>query len=94
MQINDIQPAEGQGFQFPGEFEITAMGNAAGHLETLVPELLQGVGLTVLHETVSSRQSSGGTYTSVTIRFLCQTREDYDKAHAVLRGHDEIRFTL
>lgn len=94
MQINDIQPAEGQGFQFPGEFEITAMGNAAAHLETLVPELLQGVGLKVLHETVSSRQSSGGTYTSVTIRFLCQTREDYDQAHAVLRAHDEIRFTL
>ncbi|WP_250624906.1 DUF493 family protein [Pinirhizobacter soli] len=94
MQINDIQPAEGQGFQFPGEFEITAMGNAAAHLETLVPELLQGVGLEVLHETVSSRQSSGGTYTSVTIRFLCRTREDYDKAHEVLRAHDEIRFTL
>jgi len=94
MQTHDIQPAEGQGFQFPGEFEITAMGNAAAHLETLVPELLQGIGLEVLHETVSSRQSSGGTYTSVTIRFLCQTREDYDKAHTVLRDHDEIRFTL
>jgi len=94
MQLSDIQPGEGQGFQFPGEFEITAMGNAAAHLETLVPELLQGVGLKVLHETVSSRRSSGGTYTSVTIRFLCQTREDYDKAHDVLRAHDEIRFTL
>jgi putative lipoic acid-binding regulatory protein len=92
--IEDIKPAEGQGFQFPGEFEITAMGNAAAHLETLVPELLQSLELKVLHETVSTKQSSGGSYVSVTVAFECPSREKYDEAHAKLREHPEIRFTL
>jgi putative lipoic acid-binding regulatory protein len=31
-ELNDIEKNEGQGFQFPGSFEITAMGNANANL--------------------------------------------------------------
>ena len=33
--------AEGKGFQFPGEFEITAMGPAGSGLEEQIPALLE-----------------------------------------------------
>lgn len=46
--IDTIQAQqEGQGFQFPGEFEITAMGNASADLKTRVPQILEGIGVHV-----------------------------------------------
>ena len=65
---------EGQGFQFPGEFEITAMGNASADLPTRVPAILEGIGLHVLHETVKHRHAREGNFLAGTISFRCDTR--------------------
>ncbi|WP_266170569.1 YbeD family protein [Dyella subtropica] len=93
--IDSIQPQqEGQGFQFPGEFEITAMGNASADLPARVPQILEGIGLHVLHETVKHRQSREGNFLSVTVSFHCDNREQYDLAHSTLRADPDIRFTL
>jgi len=96
MQPIDFTKAkeEGKGFQFPGEFEITAVGNTSANLPELVPQLLQSVGLQVLHETVRQRESSGGNYVSVTVSFRCDNREQYEAAHQVLRDSPDIRHTL
>jgi putative lipoic acid-binding regulatory protein len=48
---------EGKGFQFPGEFEITALGEAEADLPRHVPHLLEGIGLHVRHDTISQRAS-------------------------------------
>jgi putative lipoic acid-binding regulatory protein len=85
---------EGQGFQFPGEFEIVAMGNATAGLEAKVPEILAAIGLTVLHETIGSKTSKEGNFMSVTVSFVCPTREKYDEAHAALRADPNIRYTM
>ena len=93
--LGEIKPKqEGQGFQFPGEFEITAMGNASADLKARVPEILEGVGLHVLHETVRHKHSREGKFLSVTVQFRCDTRERYDAAHAALRADPDIRYTL
>jgi putative lipoic acid-binding regulatory protein len=93
--LDEIKPKqEGQGFQFPGEFEITAMGNASADLKARVPEILEGVGLHVLHETVRHRHSREGNFLSVTVSFRCESREEYDAAHAALRADADIRYTL
>jgi putative lipoic acid-binding regulatory protein len=96
MQPIDFSKAkqDGQGFQFPGEFEITAMGNASADLKARVPQLLEGIGLHVLHETVRHKHSREGNFLSVTVSFRCETREQYDLAHSVLRADPDIRFTL
>jgi putative lipoic acid-binding regulatory protein len=85
---------EGKGFQFPGEFEITAVGKADADLPARVPDLLARAGLDVLHETVRERASAAGNYVSVTISFRCNTREEYETAHAVLRADPAVRYTL
>jgi putative lipoic acid-binding regulatory protein len=96
MQEIDFTQAkkDGQGFQFPGEFEITAMGNADADLKARVPQILEGVGLHVLHETVRHKHSREGKFLSVTVQFRCDTRERYDAAHAALRADPDIRYTL
>ncbi|WHZ19882.1 MAG: hypothetical protein OJF55_002031 [Rhodanobacteraceae bacterium] len=92
--LDDIEKQEGQGFQFPGSFEITAMGVANANLRERVQEILHALGLTVLEASVRERSSSQGNYVSVSVMFTCPTREKYEAAHAALRAHPDIRYTL
>ena len=85
---------ESQGFQFPGVFEITAMGPAEAGLEAEIPRLLTDAGLSVLHETVRVRASSAGRFVSVAIEFRAESRAEYDAAHVALRAHPEVKWTL
>jgi putative lipoic acid-binding regulatory protein len=85
---------QAKGFQFPGVFEITAMGPVEAKLEEVIPRELVAAGLTVLQETVRSRASSGGRYVSITISIQAQDRGQYEAAHAVLRAHPDIKATL
>ena len=93
--LDDIAPQNPQqGFQFPGVFEITAMGNARAQLEDEVQRIIRDAGLEVLAEAVRVRPSREGNYVSVTASFMCPTREKYDEVHAALRAHPEVRWTL
>lgn len=92
MEIRSDNPEHG--FQFPGEFEITAMGPAAAGLETEVPNLLMAAGLTVVPGTLSTRPSRAGNYVSVRLAFRAASREEYEAAHAALRGHPGVKWTL
>lgn len=92
MNIQSDNPEHG--FQFPGQFEITAMGPAGAGLESEIPDLLERAGIAVLRETVSTRDSTGGKYVSVKLSFRAETRAQYDAAHAALRDHPEVKWTI
>jgi putative lipoic acid-binding regulatory protein len=92
MEIKTDNPEHG--FQFPGDFEITAMGPAGVGLEDEIPRLLEAAGIVVLHETVAARTSSGGKFVSIKLTFRADSREQYDAAHAALREHPEVKWTI
>ena len=93
--LNDLQPQNPQqGFQFPGAFEITAMGNARAGLEQRVPQIIAGLGMSVLDGSLRTRASSEGHYVSVSVTFTCPSREKYEAAHAALRADPDVRWTL
>ncbi|MGB0132831.1 DUF493 family protein [Dokdonella sp.] len=95
QNLDDIKPdSPDQGFQFPGDFEITALGRADADLESRVPELLSKLGLPVVAGSLRSKPSKEGNYVSVSVTFSCPDREAYDAAHAALREQPEIRWTL
>ena len=83
-----------QGFQFPGVFEITAMGRSDADLERRVPEIVESVGVSVLAGSLRVRPSREGNYLAVSVSFTCPDREHYDAAHEALRAADGIRWTL
>ena len=83
-----------QGFQFPGVFEITAMGRADADLERRVPEIVESIGVSVLAGSQRVRPSREGNYVAVTVAFTCPSREKYDAAHSALRADPGIRYTL
>ncbi len=92
MEIKSDNPEHG--FQFPGTFELSAMGAANIGLERDLPQLLQSAGVEVLNERIAWKHSSNGKYVSVRIAFKAENREQYDAAHAVLRDHPEVKWTL
>ncbi len=92
MDIQSDNPDHG--FQFPGTFELSALGPADSGLERVLPQLLSDAGIDVQSETVQWKHSSNGKYVSVRIGFRADSREQYDLAHQVLRDHPEVRWTL
>jgi len=93
--LDEIQPERpDQGFQFPGIFEVTAMGRADGPILERVPEILERIGVSVQAGSLRTRPSREGKYLSVTIAFTCPDREHYDAAHAALRADESVKWTL
>jgi len=92
MEIKSDNPEHG--FQFPGNFELSAMGTADKGLESELPRLLTAAGVTLLEESISWKHSSNGKYVSVRIGFRADSREQYDAAHQALREHPEVKWTL
>ncbi len=92
MEIKSDNPEHG--FQFPGTFELSAMGPAERGLEAELPRLLTAAGVDVLEESVHWKHSSNGRYVSVRISFRAASREQYDRAHQLLRDHPEVKWTL
>ena len=93
--LDDLQPQNPQqGFQFPGAFEITAVGNASAGLEQRVADIIAGLGMSVLEGSRRTRASSEGHYVSVSVTFTCPSREKYAAAHAALRSDPDVRWTL
>ncbi len=92
MEIKSDNPEHG--FQFPGQFELSAMGAANIGLEHELPRLLQAAGIDVLKERISWKTSSNGKYVSVRLVFKAENRQQYDTAHEALRDHPEVKWTL
>ena len=92
MEIKSDNPEHG--FQFPGTFELSAMGTANTGLETELPQLLEKAGVEVLAERITWKHSSNGKYVSVRISFHSESREHYDTVHAALRRHPHVKWTL
>ena len=92
MDIHSDNPDHG--FQFPGEFELSAMGPSNANLPSVLPALLAEAGVHLVTETVETRESSGGNFVSVRLRFRAESREQYEAAHAALRAHPDVKWTI
>ena len=92
MDIQSNDPSHG--FQFPGTFELSAMGLAETQLERELPRMLMAAGIDVVSEQINWRHSSTGKFVSVRIAFRAASREDYDRAHLALREHPDVKWTL
>lgn len=92
MDITSDNPDHG--FQFPGVFEISALGAANTGLEQDIPRLLREAGIEVLEETIQWRESSGGNAVRVKLSFKADSRQQYEAAHEALRAHPEVKWTI
>ncbi|MCB1785529.1 MAG: DUF493 domain-containing protein [Chromatiaceae bacterium] len=83
-----------QGFEFPCEYQIKAMGQDDGHFHELVVEIIERHCNTVQHESLRLRPSSGGKYVSVSITIVADSREQLDAIYDDLTAHDKVLVRL
>lgn len=91
---NDNEPTDaGQGFEFPGSFEVTVVGNADAGIEDKLTGIIRNLGMHVIDASLRSRASGKGTYVSVSAEFTCPSREKLEALHAALRADNDIHYT-
>lgn len=88
------QASEERGFTFPSTLEVSVLGKTDDALELLVPEILLGVGVSVVEGSLRTRMSREGHYRSVGVAFFCPDRVTYDTVHQALRAHPAVKWTL
>lgn len=85
---------QGEAYDFPGAFELSAMGAADAGIAEALPGLVEAAGAQVLAGSLSSRASSGGNYVAVRISFLASDRGQLDAVHAAVREHPGVKWLL
>ncbi len=90
----DNDATEARGFRFPGRFTITAIGDAEAGLPERLPALLVAAGLEVDAGQITQRPSRHGNYLAVRLPLHCNSRDDYERAHQLLRADEFVHSTL
>ena len=85
---------EGFAYEFPGVFEVSAMGAADANIADQLPGLIETAGGQVLAGSINVRHSRGGKYIAVRASFLAADRDQLDAVHEAVRSHPGVRWLL
>lgn len=80
--------------EFPCEFPIKAMGLSSDNFDALVVEIVRKHVNELSDAAVSSRQSSGGKYTSVTVLIEATSKAQLDAIYQELSSHELVKYVL
>lgn len=85
---------EAQGFEFPCEYEIKAMGVDEGGFDRLVVEIIRRHSDRVREDSVRLRASRGGKYVSVSVVIEAESRAQLDAIYDALTAHEKVLMRL
>lgn len=80
--------------EFPCEFHIKAIGHTAKDLDARVVSVVRKHIKAIYEGAVRSKPSSKGKFTSVTVTFTLESREQLDSIYTALGAIDEIVMVL
>ena len=81
-------------FEFPCQFPIKIMGNKSADLKKMVLDALTSVGVDASTAEIKTRESSAGTYLSVTALFKAESKEQLDQLYQLLSNNSDIKMVL
>ena len=79
---------------FPATIDVKAMGLAAPDFESLVGELVLPHVPAPGPESITRRESSGGKYVSVRVKFVATSKHQLEAIYGALRAEPRVLFTL
>ena len=85
---------EPQGFEFPCEYPIKAMGHDDGVFHELVLEIIRRHCDSISEDSLRMRASSSGKYVSVTVVIEASSREQLDAIYDDLTAHEKVLMRL
>jgi hypothetical protein len=80
--------------EFPCDFAIKAMGLTSEELDLAVIEIVRKHVEDFAEGAVSSRASSGGKYTSITVQITATSKAQIDAIYQDLTDHPLIKYAL
>lgn len=83
-----------QGFEFPCEYQIKAMGLDDGGFHKVVVEIIARHSDSIRHESVTTRASRSGKYVSVSVVIEATSRAQLDAIYDDLTAHDKVLMRL
>ena len=89
-----IPEKEIKGFTYPCAFAVKAMGLTEPELEPLILAMVQRHAPEVTEKNCRCKLSKNGKYTSVTVTFEAQSKEQMDKIYHLLSAHDKVLHAL
>ncbi len=80
--------------EFPCEYPLKAMGETSADFEAIVLEIVGRHVKHIAENAVSSRQSSGGKFTSVTVTIQATSKAQLDAIYQDLTDDSRIKYAL
>ncbi|NOQ81266.1 MAG: DUF493 family protein [Methylophaga sp.] len=80
--------------EFPCDYGIKAMGVTSPDFDTIVVSIVRRHVEDLKEGAISSKLSAGGKFTSVTVNFYLDSREQLEAIHRDLINHDAIKYVL
>lgn len=80
--------------EFPCDYAIKAMGETSEQLDMIVVEIVRRHVEDLAEGAVSTRQSSGGKFTSITVNIRATSKPQLDAIYQELTDHELIKYVL
>jgi len=80
--------------EFPTEFSIKVVGAFDSDLEALIVAVVRQNNVDIELTKITSRQSSGGKYTSFTVTLTAESQEQLDNIYRALSGNEQVLMVL
>lgn len=85
---------EAQGFEFPCEFAIKAMGLAEEGFDNLVVEIVREHCANIYEGAVTTKESRNGKYLSVTVMIQAESLDQLNAIYDALTAHEKVLMRL
>lgn len=80
--------------KFPCDFALKAMGSTSDDFDSIVVNIIRQYVDDIKEGAVTSKQSSGGKFTSVTVDFHVESRQQLDAIYQALIEHEQVKYIL
>lgn len=81
-------------FEFPCEFDIKAMGESTADFAAIVVEIVRQYVGDIAEGAVTTKHSSGGKFTSVTVNINATSKAQLDAIYQDLNNHEMVKYLL
>jgi uncharacterized protein len=80
--------------EFPCDYDIKAMGPTSDDFDAIVVDIIRRHVDDIKEGAVSSKHSSGGKFTSVTVTVYMTSKPQLDAIYQDLSAHDQVKYVL
>ncbi|NQZ54808.1 MAG: DUF493 domain-containing protein [Piscirickettsiaceae bacterium] len=80
--------------EFPCDFGVKAMGESSDDFDSIVVGIVRQHVDNIAEGAVTTKQSSGGKFTSVTVNIQATSKAQLDAIYQQLTAHEAVKYVL